>query len=95
MPFTDTIKPGGQTGAGVVNLIVANLIMAIVVAATCLAAAAASATTPDNTEPATPGDDAAFFNDRVLPIFRERCFDCHSHDGEIKRFHNRLSIITK
>jgi mono/diheme cytochrome c family protein len=83
MPFTDTIKPGGQTGAGVVNLIVANLIMAIVVAATCLAAAAASATTPDNTEPATPGDDAAFFTDRVLPIFRERCFDCHSHDGEI------------
>jgi hypothetical protein len=28
-------------------------------------------------------DDAAFFTDRVLPILRERCFDCHSHEGEI------------
>lgn len=28
-------------------------------------------------------DGDAFFTDRVLPILRERCFDCHSHDGEI------------
>jgi hypothetical protein len=28
-------------------------------------------------------DDAAFFNDRVLPILRSRCFECHSHDAEI------------
>jgi hypothetical protein len=38
-------------------------------------------------EAATPAaiapEDAAFFNDRVLPILRSRCFECHSHDHEI------------
>jgi len=27
--------------------------------------------------------DTAFFTNRVEPILRERCYDCHSHDTEI------------
>ncbi len=34
-------------------------------------------------EAAITAEDAAFFNDRVLPILRSRCFECHSHDHEI------------
>jgi len=34
-------------------------------------------------EAASTPEDAAFFTDRVLPILRERCFECHSHDHEI------------
>jgi hypothetical protein len=30
-----------------------------------------------------PADDTAFFTDHVLPVLRERCFDCHSHESEI------------
>lgn len=33
--------------------------------------------------PAAASDDASFFSDRVLPILRERCFECHSHDGDL------------
>lgn len=29
------------------------------------------------------GDEAAFFSERVLPVLRSRCFDCHSHETEI------------
>jgi hypothetical protein len=32
---------------------------------------------------ASTPEDAAFFNDRVLPILRSRCFECHAHDQEI------------
>lgn len=32
---------------------------------------------------ALPPAEAAFFTDRVLPILRTRCFDCHAHDTEI------------
>ena len=42
-------------------------------------AGAAEAATPAAIAP----EDAAFFNDRVLPILRSRCFECHSHDHEI------------
>jgi hypothetical protein len=28
-------------------------------------------------------EDTTFFTDRVLPILRSRCFECHSHDHEI------------
>lgn len=34
-------------------------------------------------ESAVAPDDAAFFIDRVLPILRARCFECHAHDTEI------------
>lgn len=34
-------------------------------------------------EAAIMSENAAFFNDRVLPILRSRCFECHSHDHEI------------
>lgn len=28
-------------------------------------------------------DDEAFFFERVLPIFQQHCYDCHSHDGGV------------
>jgi len=28
-------------------------------------------------------DDEEFFTERVLPILRSRCFDCHSHEGDV------------
>ncbi len=51
-----------------------HVFSAVLAALLGLTAAAAFTASPD---------DAAFFNDRVLPILRERCFDCHSHEGEI------------
>jgi hypothetical protein len=48
----------------------AALLIALLVAATSAAAD-------------LPAADAVFFTDHVLPVLRERCFDCHSHEGEI------------
>jgi len=28
--------------------------------------------------------DTEFFNSKVLPVFQQRCFDCHSHEKKIK-----------
>lgn len=55
-----------------------------VVILTMLSAAVATAMpTARAAEAAVAADDAAFFNDRVLPILQSRCFECHSHDHEI------------
>lgn len=29
-------------------------------------------------------DDASFFDSKVLPILKQRCFECHSHGTKIK-----------
>jgi hypothetical protein len=54
--------------------------------AACVALAAACLALPPAARAAelvVAPDDAAFFTDRVLPILRSRCFECHSHDHEI------------
>ena len=38
---------------------------------------------PSAPEPSIAPEDAAFFQDKVLPILRTRCFECHAHDTEI------------
>jgi len=52
----------------------------LVAAATCFAV---SAPGPARARGETPDADASFFNDRVLPILRDRCFGCHAHDTAI------------
>ena len=34
--------------------------------------------------PDAPATDEQFFTDQVLPVLKTRCFECHSHGGEIK-----------
>ena len=59
----------------------AGLFLGLVVC--CLAASSPAAFAEGTDAPAVAPADAAFFTDRVLPILRDRCFECHSHDGQI------------
>jgi hypothetical protein len=46
-----------------------------------LAVASDTATSSAPETPSAPDEDHRFFQDQVLPILQQRCYECHSHSG--------------